>query len=177
MDKELLRKITGVPEPTGPSDPSVLARRKTHIELAKWCIKWRPTVLLLSCIFGVVFIVLPAISASWRSVIEKIPPLAVIFYSYASLKGALFWVHFLLIMGMSTLLNFFDKYKPGGIWVHITLSEIVEMELYPRTKKEEFAYWLVFLYGVVGGTLVLMFPCGLFAYFVFPASYVAGEVL
>lgn len=54
-----------------------------------------------------------------------------------------------------------DTIKQSG---HPNPKEVAELELYPRTKKEELMFRISAFFGLVGTTAWLIFPCGIFAF-------------
>lgn len=168
LSKEQLRKIHGIAEPSGPEDPGVLTRRKYHEASAKWLARYYSSLQAIFAIIGFVFILLPALSKSWRTTIENIPVVITIFHDYATLNG-LAMANFYLLITLFLLRNWKSKHLPGGEAIGLDYQNIVAMELYPRTKHEESAYWIDLSFSLAASTFWLFMPFGLFAYFIYPA--------
>jgi hypothetical protein len=164
LSKEVLRKIHKIPEPTGPIDPAVQARRKYHEAAARWLAKWHATLQAINALIGFVVILLPMFSKPWRAVIESIPIVASVFHDFSTFSGSsliLLSILIVLLFVRSSQL----KNIPGWEEPTLTYRNVVEMELYPRTKKQEFAYWTDIFSGFAGTTFWLFLPFGSFAYF------------
>ncbi len=58
------------------------------------------------------------------------------------------------------------KYIPQGYSPGLTYRDVADMELYPRTKKEELGYWVEVAFGLTATTLWLFLPFGVIAYFI-----------
>jgi hypothetical protein len=73
-------------------------------------------------------------------------------------------------MAMHLILNWRVNDYPGG-WhptkqmVFPSPRLIVELELYPRTRKEEQIFWIGMVFGSLGTTIWMIF-CGVFAFFI-----------
>lgn len=165
LSKDRLRKMHGIPEPTGSADPAVLARRRFHETAAKWLARWSYPLQAAFALIGCVVVLLPTLSKNWRSVIENTPVAARIFHDFSTLSG---WamVLFFVLMAMFLIWNGLRSRLPAGRNSFLTNRDIVEMELYPRNKKEEFIYWVDFGFAVTGTTLWLFLPFGVLAFFI-----------
>lgn len=165
FSKDRLRKIHGIPQPIDLGDPAVLARLKIHESAAKCCEKWLTLFHAFFAIFGFVVVLLPVLSKPWRSVIESVPFLSQVFHYYSTLSG---WamVNLLILVILFFIRNFLVKSIPGGQASILTYKNIIDMELYPRTKKEEFAYWSEIFFSATATTLWLFLPFGVLAYFI-----------
>jgi hypothetical protein len=163
LSKEVLRKIHKIPEPTEPIDPTVQARRKHHEAAARWLAKWHATLQAISALVGFLVILLPMFSKPWRAVIESLPIVAKGFHDFSTFRGGSLVLLFILIV-LFVVRNCQAKNILG--WEDPTLSfrNIVEMELYPRTKKQEFAYWADICFESASATLWLFLPFGTLAY-------------
>lgn len=114
---------------------------------------------------GFVIVLLPTLSKNWRAVIEKTPVAAQVYQDFSSLSGlAMLLLYFL--MGLFLVWNGLKNKLPAGQTPLLSKKDIVEMELYPRNKSEEFAYWLDFVLSVTGTTLWLFLPFGVLAFFI-----------
>lgn len=165
LSKDRLKKIHGIPEPTGPSDPAVLERRRFHVAAAKWLSRWSFWLQAIFVLIGFAIVLLPMLLKNWRAVIEKTPVAARIFEDFSSLSG-LAMLLFFFLMGLFLLWNGLKSGLPAGRNSFLTNKDIVEMELYPRNKREEFIYWIDFVFAVTGTTLWLFLPFGVLAYFI-----------
>jgi len=164
LSKNQLRKIYGVEDSTSPEDQEVLVRRKYHRMVAQWLAKRDVLLETTFASIGFFIVLLPMFSKGWRSVIEKTPIVSTIFHDYSTMSGlALINLHFLLAAFMLRSLSI--KNLPGKTVSPMTHRHIVEMELFPRTKNEEFSYWANILFSATGSTLWLFLPFGVMAYF------------
>ncbi len=165
ISKHMLRKMHGVPEPTGEADPAVLARLKYHVAAAKWCDKWLSYICSLFALTGFAVVLLPVFLKSWGAFIQHTPIFSKIFHDYTTLSGLalinFYPMIFLLICKISIIKNI-----PGGSMPVCTYHEVIEMELYPQTKKEEFAYWICIFFDVVASTAIIFIPFSSLAYFI-----------
>lgn len=169
LPKDRLRKIHGLTEPTGPADPAVLARREYHEAAAKWLAKWSSPLQATFALIGFVVVLLPMFSKNWRAVIENTPVAERVFRDFSTLSG---WAMalFFFLMGLFLVLNWRVNDSPGGWhptkqWGFPSPKQIVEMELYPRIKREEFIYWIGIVFGATGTTIWMIF-FGVFAFFI-----------
>lgn len=162
MDIERLRKINGVTLPEVDIDTRVVERRDLHISGLKLAQKLSSRLRLFSLIVGIVFVLAPGILPGWRHVIST-NWLTDTFYSQMTAIGPLarymiFGLTLLFLLRASV-----DKYVPCSTSLGKTHSDILEMELFPRTRKEEFAYWIDLVFNVVASVSFIL-P---FAAFVF----------
>lgn len=165
LSKDRLKKIHGIPEPTGPVDSAVLSRRRFHEAVAKWLAKWSYPLQAAFAMIGFVVVLLPTLSKNWRAVIEKTPIAGRIFQDFSSLSG-LAMLLFFFLLGLFLIWNGLQSRLPAGRNSFLTNRDIVGMELYPRNKKEEFIYWVDFIFAVTGTSLWLFLPFGVLAYFI-----------
>lgn len=165
LSKYRLRKIHGIPESTEPADPAVLARQRFHVVTAKWLSRWITSLQVIFALIGFVIVLLPTLSSNWRGVIEKTPIAARIFQDFSSLSGLAMWLFFFL-MAMFLVGNGLKSELPTHRGFFLSHRDIVEMELYPRNKREEFIYWFDFVFAVTGTALWLFLPFGVLAYFI-----------
>lgn len=169
LSKDRLRKIHGLTDPTAPSDPAVMARRTYHEAAAKWLAKWSYPLQAFFALIGFVVVLLPMFSNNWRAVIEKTLIAERVFHDFSSLSG---WamVLFLILMGLYVVQNWLVNDYPGGWhptkqWGFPTPMQIVQMELYPQNKREEFVFWVEIIFGAVGTANWMIF-FGVFAFFI-----------
>jgi hypothetical protein len=165
LSKDRLRKIHGVAEPTGPADQAVLARRKYHEAAATWLARRSYILQAIFAAIGFVVVLLPIFSRSWRTVIESTPIARWVFHDYSTFSG-LAMVNLYILMALFLIRSWQIKSLPGGAAFSLTYRNVVDMELYPRTKREELAYWTDISFGFVGTTLWLFLPFGALAYFI-----------
>ncbi|WP_200384610.1 hypothetical protein [Rhodocyclus tenuis] len=163
LSKDQLRKIHGVTEPTGPEDPTVIARRKFHEAAAKWLARWSYPLQGLFASIGLVVVLLPTMSKSWRSVVEMMPIAGRIFQDFSSLSGSAMLL-FYFLSGLFVIQTRVQSKNPAGQASFLTYRDVVEMELYPKNKGEELAYWVDFSLAVTGTTLWLYLPFGILAF-------------
>lgn len=110
-------------------------------------------------------ILLPVLVKPWRLIIESTPILSQIFHSYSSLTG-LSMTHLWLIIVLYFANGFFRKDLPGGQLNILTSKQVIDMELYPATRREEVAYWTETIYAFAGSGILLFLPSGVLAYFI-----------
>ena len=165
LPKDRLRKIHGIVEPTGPADQSVLARRKYHEAAATWLARKSYILQAVFAAIGFVVVLLPVFSSSWRAVVESTPIVRWVFHDYSTLSG-LAMTNLYILMTLFLVRSWQVKSLPGGAAFSLTYRNVVDMELFPRTRREEFAYWADISFGFVGTTLWLFLPFGVLAYFI-----------
>ena len=165
LPKDRLRKILGVAEPTGPADQAVLARRKYHEAAATWLARGAGILQAIFAFIGFVVVLLPVFLRSWRTVIEGTPIAGGIFHAYSTLSG-LAMVNFYVLIALFLMRSWLIKSLPGGDAFGLTYKNVVDLELFPRTKREEFAYWTNISFGFLGTTLWLFLPFSVLAYFI-----------
>ncbi len=165
ISKHMLRKMHGVPEPTGEADPVLVARLKYHVAAARWCEKYLSYFDSFFAYIGFFIILLPIFLKSWRSFIQHTPILSTIFHDYSTQSG---WaiINIFVLIFIFFIKNSLTKSIPGGLMRIRTYRDVREMELYPRTKKEEVAYWVSIIFSTAGSSLWLFFPFGLLAYLI-----------
>lgn len=165
LSKDRLRKIHGVSESTAPADQAVLARRKYHEVAANWLARISFFLHAIFAAIGFAVVLLPILSRSWRAIIESTPLVRVVFHDYSTF-GGLAMVNLYILMALFLIRNWQIKSLPGGAAFSLTYRNVVDMELFPRTRREEFAYWADISFGFVGATLWLFLPFGVLAYFI-----------
>jgi len=169
LNKDQLRKIYGISEPTGPADQAVLARRKHHEAAARWIAKWSSPLHVICALTGLIVVLLPMFSKDWHTIIENTPIAARIFHDFSTLSG---WTMVLLEIQMALFmyLNWKVDNYPGG-WNlrkqrYLPNPElIIKIELYPRTQVEERIFWVGIVYEAVGAGFWLI-TFGVIAYFI-----------
>lgn len=169
LDKERLRTIYGIAEPTGSTDSAVLARRRFHKTAAMWLAKWSYPMQAVFALVGFVVVLLPMFSKNWRAVIESTPIVERVFHDFSSLSGCAM-VLFFGLMAIFLVLNCLVNDYPGGWhptkqWGFPSPKQVVEMELYPRLKREEVVFWIDIVFGIAG-TAIWMIFFGVFAFFI-----------
>ena len=75
-------------------------------------------------------------------------------------------VNLYILMALFLVRSWQIKSLPGGAAITLTYRNVVDMELFPRTRREEFTYWTDISFGFVGTTLWLFVPFGVIAYFI-----------
>ena len=165
ISKHILRKMHGVPEPTGEADPAVVARLKYHVAAARWCDKWFCYFESLFIYLGFFAVLLPTLLKSWRSFIQNTPFFSKIFHDYSTQTG---WamVNIFSLVFIFLIRHTLIKHIPSRFMPVCTYRDVIEMELYPRTKKEELAYWVSIIFATAVKSLWLTYPFGLLAYFI-----------
>ena len=156
----LLRKMAGVTIDEVPEDPEVLARRPRHIAAAACSAKWQGRVVPISTLIWFVLVALPLMSKNWRLVISAVPILDKIFYDYATFSGLAIIQSF--IVGVVVWILFRDtKNTPSGNYIKDftirTSRTIISLELYPRTKQEEKAFWRIIILPPFSGLVYTLY--------------------
>lgn len=165
LPKDRLRKIHGIAEPLGSADPSVLARRKYHEMVSTWLANKSYILQLLFVTIGFVNVLLPALSRPWRTVIENTFISREIFHDYSTFSG-LAIANLYILIALFLIRTLQIKSLPGGSAFALSYRNIIDMELFPRTPKEELAYWSEIVFGLAGTTTWLFIPFGVLAYFI-----------
>lgn len=165
LSKEQLRKFHGIAEPTSPIVPAVFARRKAHEAAAQWLARWLTDLQIVFALIGLIVVLLPTLSKPWRAIIDGIPIVARVFHDYSTLSG---WAmaHVFILVSLLLVRNALSKHMQGGYTVGLTFRDVMDMELYPRTRKEEFAYWTHVVFTAAAAPNLLLLPFGCFAFFI-----------
>lgn len=165
LSKDRQKKVHGILEPIGPYDQEVLARRKHHEAAAQWLAKRSYLLQIAFAAIGFMVVLLPVLSKSWRAAIESAPIVRNVFHDYSTFSG-LAMLNLYILIALFLIRSLQIKSLPGANAIALTYRNVVDMELYPRTRREEFAYWTDILFGLVGPTLWLFLPFGVLAYFI-----------
>lgn len=154
MSKEQRRKIHGLREPIEPGDPSVMARRELHEAVTKWALRWGTAIQFLSGAIAFGVVLLPTLHPPWRSVIESFRPLAVVHHELTRLS---LWLILPIAFGLcigfySSSKIDYKKFSHHGYPINLSgvgsSQQIIEMDLFPRTKLEERVFWADFVGGI-----------------------------
>lgn len=159
------KDVSVMPERDALGDKQVIARHATHRLIAVFYAKWLTLIHIAFAFFGFLIVLLPSLVAPWRELVESLPILAPIFESYSTLGGFSI-IHFI---GLIALLIIRDVLTPAELrskMQFLTYKDILRKELYPKTKKEEVAYWTSALFGLAVSSLWLFFPFGVISYFI-----------
>ena len=151
------------------TDMDTLRRRPLHVACMHWLAKCYLPLHLTFATIGFLLLMLPILCRPWRAIVESIPPLAWFFDEFSLFRGyamGLLYAYAVFVFILSVM----AKHYPGGWdWAkesrHPYLKEMIEKQLYPRTKKEEFVYWVDLVFGILETTVWLYLPFGLFAFF------------
>ncbi len=163
--KDRLRKIYGITEPTGPTDPVVLARRKYHEAAAKWLAKWLVPLQVFFAVIGFFVVLLPVLSKSWRSIVEGLPFFSKVFLDYSTF-GGLAIIHLYIGLAMAFTKPYLVKYSPSGDVV--PYKNGIAPLLCPRTRKEEVSFWIEVAALIMVASVWLFLPFGVLGYFMNP---------
>ena len=169
IDKKIMRKSFGLNDMWACEDPSILKRRKIHIAAACWLARWMYYLQALFLMIGLFFFLLPAFGLDWYLFVIGRPATYVLSDNFSVICFGFF---FLFMSGtvLNIILSFNSKYYPGG-WNPTEQfgfpnpKQVVELELYPRNKKEEFVFWVDYIFGILVSTWPLL-VIGLLAFFV-----------
>lgn len=143
-------------------DAGVLGRRALHRAAAAGCARWLPPLHVAFAVAGGLLVLLPAVSPSWRALIERVPPLGALSADYAVL-GASARIHLAILFAAwvarmaATVGPSADGARPPGF------DEIVARNLYPRTRREELAFWIDVVQAFAATSLWLLMPFGVLA--------------
>jgi len=154
-----------------PDDSFVSSSRKARQMVAAiWLAKWSYRLQALFASIGFFLVLLPTLNNPWRVIIEAFSLTAWIFRAFSTLSGVAL-ILLALLMVLFLILNFMVKDYPGGWnptkeWGFPSPRQVVEKELYPRNRKEEFVFWIDIFFGVVATTVWLYLPFGVLAYFI-----------
>lgn len=165
LSKEQLRKIHGAVESTCPADAAVMARRRYHEAVAKWIASFIVSLHASVAAISFLVVLLPAFSKKWRATIEMIPIVRDMFHHYSSMSSLAIGHLYFLVM-LSLIADWQKMRLPYWQAGALSYSDIVSMELYPRIKKEEVAYWICITFNLVSTTIWLIGPFGLLAYLI-----------
>ncbi len=136
-----------------PADPGVLRRRKHQEAAARWLAKWSYPLQAFFAATGLIVVLLPMLLKSWRSTIEDTPIAAHIFRDFSTFSGlAIVLLATLMLIFMIlnwTVDNYPGNRNPTKQFGFPTPSQIVEMALYPQTKREKFVFWCDILFGIL----------------------------
>ena len=153
-----------------PDDSFISSRRARQMAAARWLAKWSYRLQALFASIGFFLVLLPALNNPWREIIEAFSLTEWVFRAFSTLSGgAIIWLGILMLLHL--ILNFMVKDYPGGWnptkeWGFPSPQQVVEKELYPRNRKEEFVFWIGIILGTVGTTFWLYLPFGVLAYFI-----------
>jgi hypothetical protein len=172
MSKEQRRKIYGIREPKDPADPSVTTRRHLHEMVVRWELKWLGAINLLSFIFALAFILLPALIKSWKAIVERIPILTLLNQLFTTPN---IWLTFIFVFGVGCHIyssskidgnNYSHHHYPINLKGVRSPQQVIDMELYPASKIEERVFWVDFIggvwlsiffwFGILGGFVMLL---------------------
>lgn len=161
--RDSLQKIHGIPRPTEPSNPKVIARLKLHKAATRWCAKWLTPLQAFFALIGLVVVLLPMLLKPWRAVIESTPILERIFHDYSTFSGLALAN---LLVGMLTALLKIYLAKDSAGDSTMSYQDMMSLEAYPRTKKEEITFWTNVMGTIFATTVWLFIPFGVLAYFI-----------
>lgn len=172
MNKPKLEDIDPSPSVENPDIEAkgVLRRREIHIASARWLAKWSLPMQIGFAAIGFFIVLLPTLSTSWREIIELVPLTAWIFHEFSTLGPASIYL-LAVIMVPFFILNIMVKSYPGGWnptqeWGFPSPKHVIEKNIYPRTSKEEFVYWVSHLLGIIGTAIWLYLPFGVLAFLI-----------
>lgn len=160
INKKKLREIYGLNEGNACEDSSVIRRRKYHVYAAIWLARWMYYLQLLFLIIGAVFLLFPALGLDWYPFLLGIKA-SYVFTKNFNLLSFFFFFLFIVTTTFYIVIGFNVKNYPGG-WDptkqfgYPSPKQVVELELYPNTKKEEFVFWMDFIFGVLISTWPLL---------------------
>jgi hypothetical protein len=163
LNKDRLRKIHGIAEPTGLAEKAVFARRKYHEATAKWLAKWLTPLQAFFASLGFFVILLPVFSKNWRAIVEILPIFAHIFHDYSSFSGLAMTNLYIGMLAAFTKL-FWARHSPSGDV--IPYKDGIAPLLCPRTRSEEVSFWIETFALILATSVWLFLPFGVIAYFI-----------
>lgn len=163
LSKGRLRKILGAPEPTGPADPKVLARRKYQVSGAQLCAKVDVPLQIFFASTGFIVVLLPVLWKGWRHIIEAIPIVATISHDYSTFSG-LALIN-LAAAAAITLAKIFWTVPEAGT-AKPSYRDLLYLEDYPRSRRQEIGYWIDIATFLIASTMWLFLPFSVIAYFI-----------
>lgn len=148
----------------------VSPRKDAQIAAARWLAKWSRPLQISFATTGFSVVLMPVLSNPWKEVVVSLPVAGWVFNQFSTF-GA--WAMLLLglLLTLFLILNIMVRDYPGGWnptkeWGFPSPKQVVEKELYPRTRKEEFVFWVDIFFGAIGTTVWLYLPFGVLAYFI-----------
>lgn len=165
LSKEKLRKIYGVKTVKVIEDPVVISRRIYHKFFARWCAKWCNSIIIIFSYIGFFLLILPMFWKDLRIFIENTWIIRKFFYDFSTFTGtSLIALYFLI--GLFILKNLLQLNSFTSPSTSLTYKNIVEMELYPVTKKQELIYFVDIIYGIIAAPMFVLFLFSLFAFLI-----------
>lgn len=154
LSKEKRREIYGIKEPNEPSDIDVIARRPVHEALSKWELKWMNSIGFSCGVIALLTVLLPALFKPWKIIVDDFLLLSTIHRMFTTLNLGLFF-----IVAFGACLHLYSaskidgkKYSHHGYPINLSgvrsSQQVIDMELYPRTKLEERVFWIDLIGGV-----------------------------
>jgi len=159
LSKEQWRKINGIKEPKDPADSNVVSRRTLHESIVQWEIKWIGRLHLSSIFIAFAIVFFPAINKTWHEFVTSAAIFSLIYKAFSNFGGV-----YILSLALGVFLYFYSARKIDGS----TFSEygypinlanirsaknILQGDLYPRTKIEERVFFADFAGGIWIATL------------------------
>lgn len=143
------------------ADPAVLARNKYHKFTVKLCALWLVPLHVFFATFGLIFVLAPAVFKKWGVIVNGLPVVSFIF-DQCSTIGWLFWLWIVTIYTIKQIEFFIVDYPKTK---HLSQDkraeyeffrqddkEIIAKSLYPKSKKEEFHFWIKMISKIVEPT-------------------------
>lgn len=151
------------------ASPSVLRRRRFHVAITEWEAKGLPWLQAAGALIGFVFVLLPAMSKSWRTVIQDIGPLNWIFDEFSRF-GLLVMAVFILFAVTNAIASLMWKHVYPGWdarkeWSLPNAKQILDRALYPINRKQEVVFY-AFLAQALVSPLLIMILFGVLAFFI-----------
>jgi hypothetical protein len=142
---------------------NVVRRRKYHIATARWQTKCLPFLHIAFLGLGILVILLPAMYRSWRSIIESVPLLHWIFLTFSNFEApAISLMYFMMFLGLLVMFTRRDHPEERGqSEAHagfLGFAYVSGEKHYPRTRKEEFAFYAESLFETVLTTSWIYVP-------------------
>lgn len=144
-----------------PDDPAVTGRRALHRAAAAGCAQALPMLHVAFALAGCLLVLLPALSPPWRALLASLPAVGALSNDYGAL-GTSARLHVAVLLAAwvartAVTLPSADAERPTGF------DEIVARGLYPRTRREEIAFWIDIVQSLTATSLWLLMPFGVLA--------------
>lgn len=85
-------------------------------------------------------VLLPMFSKVWRAIIEGPPMVRSLFHDYSTMSG-LAMANLYILMALFPVRSRHIKGLPGRASIFFAYRNVMEMEIFPKTRKEGRAYW------------------------------------
>lgn len=148
---------------------SVLQRRKYHIAITEWEVRWLPWLHLLGTLIGIGVVLMPSISKFWLVAIERINILQFLHAQFSNLGWLVMAALILYAMthAISAIMSkhIYPGWDAQKEWGLPNAKQIIQRGLYPHTKKQEFVFLVCAFQSLLSPLLVVVL-FGVLAFFI-----------